>query len=131
MLIKKIIQYRTRNGILAFFIGLGIAVVSLYMDVIRGASSGTIGLYQVVGALTGYTIAGIGAIMVMNQSKLRRVMQKILFYSGFIIVAISLLADHIGIAGEPGFDKFQGVGTLVGLIIVSVGFYVRPFRIKV
>ena len=67
-MIQKIIEHKIRNGILAFFGGLFFVVAALYVDVIRGDTSGTIGLYQIVGALTGYTISGIGAVMVMKET---------------------------------------------------------------
>lgn len=123
---KKIIERKTRNGIFAFFLGLLIAIMSLYVDVIRGDALGTIGIYQVVGALAGYTLSGIGVVLVMKATKLRKTVQNILLYSGGIIAVISVTADHIGIAGMPGFDKFQVVGVVIGIAIFVIGFFLRP-----
>lgn len=126
MLVKNIIARRTHNGILAFFLGLLIAASALYSDAIRGDASDTIGLYQVVGALTGYLLSGIGVILVMKATKLRKALQDSLLYGGAIILAISIAADYIGIAGTSGFDKFQVNGVLVGMVILIAGFLVRP-----
>lgn len=125
---RKIIRRKTRNGIIAFFAGLGIILGSLYIDAIRGNPSGTIGIYQVVGALTGYILSGIGGVLVMKDAHLRRTVQDILLYGGGVIVAISILADHIGIAGKPGFDKFQIVGIIIGLVILTAGVSMIPKR---
>jgi len=129
MLIKKILEHKTRNGLLAFLGGLMVAVAALYVDVIRGNPLGTIGLYQIVGALTGYTISGVGAVMVMKETELRKTLQTILFYSGGLIAAISVFADYIGVAGPQGFDQFQVVGIIVGLVIVLFGVFVMPQRL--
>jgi len=129
MLIKKILEHKTRNGLLAFLSGLIFAVAALYVDVIRGNPLGTIGLYQIVGALTGYTISGVGAVMVMKETELRKTLQTILFYSGGLIAAISVFADYIGVAGPQGFDQFQVVGIIVGLVIVLFGVFVMPQRL--
>ena len=127
-MIQKILQHKTRNGLLAFIGGLIMAVGALYIDAIRGESSGTIGLYQIVGALTGYTISGFGVVMVMKETELRKTLQTILFYSGGIITAVSVLADYVGVIGPKGFDKFQMAGTAVGLFIVAFGLFVYPQR---
>jgi len=126
MIIKKIIERKTRNGIIAFFLGLCIAVSALYIDEIRGDAQGSIGLYQVVGALIGYMITAVGGVLVMKANKLRKTIQNIILYSGVVIVGIAALADHIGIAGPSGFDGFQIVGIIVGLVILSAGIFVRP-----
>ena len=129
MLIKKILEHKIRNGLLAFLGGLLLAVAALYVDVIRGNSLGTIGLYQIVGALTGYTISGVGAVMVMKETELRKTLQTILLYSGGLIAAISVFADYISVAGPQGFDKFQFVGVIVGLVIILFGVFVLPQRL--
>jgi hypothetical protein len=125
-MIKKILSRKTRNGILSFFLGIIIVVGSLYSDVIRGDASGTIGLYQVVGALTGYMLAIIGILLVVKQTKPRKSIQNSFLYGGGIIVAVSIFADHIGIAGAAGFDNFQWIGIFVGAIILATGIFVRP-----
>ena len=129
MLIKKILEHKTRNGLLAFLAGLIFAVIALYIDVIRGNSLGTIGLYQIVGALTGYTISGIGIVMVMKETELRKTLQTFLFYGGGLIAAISVFADYIGVTGPQGFDKFQMVGLISGLVIVVCSIFVLPQRL--
>lgn len=129
MLIKKILEHKTRNGLLAFLGGLMFAVAALYVDVIRGNQLGTIGLYQIVGALTGYTISGVGVVMVMKETELRKTLQTLLFYSGGLIAAISLFADYIGVSGPKGFDQFQVVGLVAGLAVVLSGVFVLPQRL--
>ena len=96
---------------------------------IQGNASGTIGLYQVVGALTGYMLSAIGVILIMKAAKPRKAIQSSLLYCGGIIVAISIVADHIGIAGSSGFDKFQINGIIVGLAITVAGILVQPQRL--
>jgi len=125
-MITKIIRHNIRSGLFAFFLGLCIALGALYIDVIQGNASGTIGIYQVVGALTGYMLSGIGVILIMKATKPRKAIQSSLLYGGGVIVAISIAADHIGIAGASGFDRFQGVGLVIGLIILVMGVFVRP-----
>lgn len=126
MLIKKIIARKTRNGIWAFLLGLVTSIGALYSDLIRGDMSGTIGLYQVVGALTGYLLSGIGVMLVMKADKLRKALQNSLLYGGAVILAVSLTADYIGIAGPAGFDKFQANGMIVAVLILIIGILIRP-----
>ena len=125
-MIAKIIRHNIRSGLLAFFLGLGIALGSLYIDVIQGDASGTIGLYQVVGALTGYMFSGIGVILIMKATKPRKAIQSSLLYGGSIIMVVSIAADFVGIAGPTGFDKFQINGIIVGVAIVVAGILIRP-----
>ena len=128
-MIQKIIEHKIRNGILAFLFGLFVVVGALYIDVFRGGMSSTIGLYQIVGALTGYIISGIGATLVIKGTKVRKALQNILLYSGTIVAAISIFAEHLGVAGPSGFDKFQIVGLIVGLVILGFGVFVLPKRL--
>ena len=128
-MITKIISHNIRSGLLAFFLGLGIAIGALYIDVIQGNASGTIGLYQVVGALTGYMFTVIGVILIMKATKPRKTIQKSLLYGGTIIVSFSVTADHIGITGPAGFDKFQINGIIFGLAIAITGILVQPKRL--
>ena len=129
MIIKKILEHKTRNGLLAFLGGLIVAVAALYVDVIRGNPLGTIGLYQIIGALIGYTISGVGTVMVMKETELRKTLQTILFYSGGLIAAISVFADYIGVDGPKGFDQFQIVGLVAGFAVVLFGVFVLPQRL--
>ena len=123
-MIQKIIEHKTRNGILAFFGGLILVVVALYMDVFRGDTSGTIGMYQIAGSLTGYIISAVGTVLVMKETAVRKALQNILIYGGTIVITISVFADHLGVAGPSGFDKFQTVGAIIGLIIVTFGLLI-------
>ena len=128
-MIKKIIEHKTRNGILAFFGGLVFAVTALYIDIIRGDRSYSIGLYQIVGALTGYIISGAGGVLVMKEKEVRKTLQNIFFYGGTLIAAISLFADHLNVTGPSGFDQFQTVGLSVGLVILACGVFILPQRL--
>jgi len=127
-MIQKILDHKARNGVFAFLFGFIMVVGALYMDVIRGQSTSTIGLYQIVGALIGYTISGIGVVMVMKETDLRKTLQTILFYSGGLIAIISIFADYIGVAGAKGFDKFQITGITAGLFLTAIGLFVYPQR---
>ena len=126
LLIKRILKNRARNGFLAAGFGLLIVVGALYVDVLRGDASGTIGLYQIVGALAGYTLSAVGVVMIAKETDLRKTIQKVFYYSGAIIFFISVLADYIGVAGAPGFDKFQVLGAAAGIVLAGIGFYVAP-----
>ena len=41
--------------------------------------------------------------------------------AGIVVSLVSLFADPLGLGGEPGFGYKQGVGVLLGLILVVVG----------
>lgn len=128
-MINKIMEHRSRNGALAFLLGLFMVVGSLYIDVFRGDTSGTIGLYQIVGALTGYIVSAAGVVLVAKESEVRKAVQNIMFYGGGLIILVSVFTDYIGIPGTPaGFDRFQILGTAVGVVIVVVGLFVLPTR---
>ena len=129
-MIRKIIEHKIRNGALAFVAGLFIAVAALYMDVFRGDTSGTIGIYQIVGSFIGYIITGIGVVLIMKETEVRKTIQNMLFYGGAIIVFISLLADYLGVVGPSGFDRFQTVGLIIGSVIVVSGIFVLPQRLS-
>jgi hypothetical protein len=47
----------------------------------------------------------------------------VLLVVGIIILALSLLADPIGIGGSSGFGYYQIVGAVVGIIVAVVGFF--------
>jgi hypothetical protein len=128
-MISKIIQHKTRNGILAFFTGLLVAIIALYIDVFRGDNSGTIGIYQIIGALIGYMFSGIGVVLIMKEVRIRKAVQNIVFIGGGTISIISIFSDYIGVAGALGFDKFQTAGTILGVLILLFGVYVLPQRV--
>jgi len=127
-MIQKILEHKARNGVFAFLFGFVMVVGALYMDVIRGQTTSLIGLYQIVGALIGYTVSGIGVVMVMKETYLRKTLQTILFYCGGFIAAVSLFADYIGVAGPKGIDKYQIVGIAAGLFLAAIGLIVFPQR---
>lgn len=128
-MINKIMEHRSRNGALAFLLGLFVVVGSLYIDAFRGDASGTIGLYQIVGALAGYIVSAVGVVLIAKETGVRKAVQNIMFYGGGIIILVSMFTDYIGIPGTPaGFDRFQMLGTAVGVVIVVLGFFVLPTR---
>jgi hypothetical protein len=47
---------------------------------------------------------------------------------GALVVLVSVLADVLGIGGEPGFGYTQDVGVLVGAAIIIAGVWWRPRR---
>jgi uncharacterized membrane protein len=47
---------------------------------------------------------------------------------GGLVVLVSVLADVLGIGGEPGFGYKQDVGVLVGAAIIIAGVRWRPRR---
>jgi hypothetical protein len=42
---------------------------------------------------------------------------------GVILALVSLLADAIGIGGEPGFGYKQAAGLLIGIVLVAIGLW--------
>ena len=47
--------------------------------------------------------------------------------AGIIVVAVSLLADTLGIGGQSGFGWKQGIGVGVGALMIVVGAaLIRP-----
>jgi hypothetical protein len=43
---------------------------------------------------------------------------------GSIVLAVSLLADPIGIGGSPKFGYLQIAGTIVGVIVTVIGLVI-------
>ena len=58
----------------------------------------------------------------MQTSKTTR---KIIIILGILIMAVSLLADVIGIGANPGFGPRQTTGTVVGFILAGVGWFLN------
>ena len=48
----------------------------------------------------------------------------ILFLAGVIILALSLLADSIGVGGAAGFGIRQIIGTAAGVVAAIVGLVI-------
>jgi hypothetical protein len=46
----------------------------------------------------------------------------IVIFIGIGLLAVSFLADVIGIGNEPGFGTQQMIGTIAGLVITVIGF---------
>jgi hypothetical protein len=47
---------------------------------------------------------------------------------GVLVALISVLADAVGIGGEPGFGYKQGAGFLVGIVLIIAGFWWKRRR---
>ena len=45
---------------------------------------------------------------------------------GVLVALISVLADVVGIGGEPGFGYKQGAGLLVGFALIVAGAWWKP-----
>jgi hypothetical protein len=54
-----------------------------------------------------------------------------MFISGGAISIVSLFADHIGVTGAIGFDKFQITGLIAGALILLFGVFVMPQRLLI
>jgi len=117
------LQTKNKAGVLLFLLGLLIALLSFYLDNLRGMETASIGLYQVMGAITGYLIAWIGIILFAKAARIAQAIQKTLYYGGGVIFLISLFADYVGLGDAPGIDIFQIVGMALGLIIAGVGYF--------
>ena len=110
-----------RNGILAFFLGIIMIFGALYFDEIRGVPTESFGLYQIIGALLGYTILTLGLTLALQDIEPRQSARKILYIGGGIIGLVSALADYLGVAGPAGFDRYQIVGLVFGAALVGIG----------
>jgi hypothetical protein len=53
----------------------------------------------------------------------KKLISNVLLVAGIILLALSLLADVIGIGSVPGFGYNQMVGTVVGAIGAIVGYF--------
>ena len=42
---------------------------------------------------------------------------------GVVVLLLSLIADMIGIGGAPGFGTKQILGTITGVVVAAVGFF--------
>ena len=48
---------------------------------------------------------------------------------GVLLVLISLFADELGLGGPPGFGWKQGLGVVIGVLMILAGFYLRRRKI--
>ena len=119
-------QTKNKVGVLLFLLGLLIALLSFYLDNLRGMETASIGLYQVMGAITGYMIAWIGIVLFAKAARITQSIQKTLYYGGGIIFFISLLADFVGLGDAPGIDSFQIAGMVLGVFLAGVGYFILP-----
>ena len=117
---------KVKAGVLMFVLGLVFALLSFYLDNLRGMETASIGLYQVIGAISGYLITWIGILLVAKATKLFEAIKKTLYYGGSIIFLLSLLADFIGLGNAPGIDGFQIAGMVLGIFLAGVGYFLPP-----
>ncbi len=47
----------------------------------------------------------------------------LLLVVGIGLLAVSLLADAIGIGDDPGFGNQQTMGTIAGVVITAIGLF--------
>ena len=47
---------------------------------------------------------------------------------GVLVALVSVLADALGIGGQPGFGYKQGVGFLVGIALIIAGVWWKHRR---
>ena len=48
---------------------------------------------------------------------------------GILIALISALADPLGLGRHPGFGWMQGLGIIIGALVLAAGLYLRR-RVK-
>lgn len=128
-MIHNIVEHKIRNGTLIFFGGLFMVIAALYMDAFQGKVQDTMDLYQITGAITGYIVSATGGVLIVKETRIRQTIQSILIYGGAIIVSISMFADFLNVYGPSGFDKFQIIGSLLGLTILTLGIMVLPKKL--
>jgi membrane associated rhomboid family serine protease len=44
---------------------------------------------------------------------------------GILIILISGLADPLGLGRRPGFGWIQGLGVIIGALVIAAGVYLR------
>ena len=47
---------------------------------------------------------------------------------GVLVALVSVLADAVGIGGQPGFGYKQGAGVLVGIALIFAGLWWKRRR---
>lgn len=114
---------KVQIGIAAFFLGLVMIFGSLYLDEIRGVKTESFGLYQIIGALLGYIVLGLGLVFIFQDLEVHKSVRKILYIGGSIIGVVAALADYLGVAGPSGLDRYQIVGLVFGALMVGIGFF--------
>lgn len=50
---------------------------------------------------------------------------KILMIVGILVVVISALADPLRLGRHPGFGWLQGLGVVIGVVVLFAGLYLR------
>jgi hypothetical protein len=45
--------------------------------------------------------------------------------AGVLIVLISVFADPLGLGRNPGFGWLQGLGVVIGALVILAGLYLR------
>ena len=53
----------------------------------------------------------------------RRRSALIMVVIGVVLALVSLLADAIGVGGDPGFGYKQAAGLFVGVVLVAIGLW--------
>ncbi len=57
------------------------------------------------------------------------VLARIVLGVGVLVVLVSLFADPLGLGRHPGFGWLQGLGVIIGAVVVGAGLYLRR-RVK-
>ena len=122
---KIMLKSKTRMGAMAIIFGLISVFTSFYIDQFLGRPPNALGLYQILGVLTGYLIAAVGVVLVVGIWDTRSALTRVLVTGGIILLVASAFADYLNIAGQPGFDKFQMVGIIFSVAVIVVGFGLR------
>jgi protein-S-isoprenylcysteine O-methyltransferase Ste14 len=45
--------------------------------------------------------------------------------AGVLLVVISVFADPVGLGRNPGFGWIQGLGVVIGALVILAGLYLR------
>jgi hypothetical protein len=59
----------------------------------------------------------------VTQMDYKKIATIVLLVAGIVLLALSLLADPIGIGSGSGFGRNQIVGVIVGVIAIVAGFF--------
>lgn len=117
---------KIRLGVIGIILGLIAIFGALYLDQIHGTQRTSFGLYQIVGVFLGYMILGAGLVLTLQDVEASKSIQKVLYIGGGVIGAVSVLADHLGVASPAGFDRYQIIGLVFGAALAGLGFILPP-----
>ena len=104
-------------------IGIVILVVSLFADSFGIGERPGFGVDQALGCVVGAFLTAVGLFFAVDMFG-NNTANISLLVIGIGLLAVSLLADVIGIGDDPGFGNQQMMGTIAGVVITAFGLFI-------